>query len=473
MKLGFIILAHEAYEELSPLLDTLCGFNDEIVFHFDQSSKHKDTLNKVIGNYNVIIPKLEKVEWGEASIVNATLNSMELFKDKNVDYVILLSGSCFPIKSRDELVLFLEKNRGCDFIDCHDVSHSSWVTDGLEKERWEYYHYLNWRKNKRLFTLSAKIQKTLKIKRDFIGRIKPMMGSQWWCLQKSTISSILDFTEKNNGRKFISNTWIPDEFYIQSLVYNQKKATPELIKPQLTSYKFNSRGIPKIYSYSDINEIKKINNFFIRKINNNDIELKIKLKNVYIKGEKLPNLAEKKKIFKCQSLVDDSISSFMSPKFIFIKGVNNKRIINNLIEKYNILNVLPKFFGELYSSSIVESYGLFEPSLNISLSDVRYRDYSLKRFTYYLNKSEGNGFSFISDINDFDMINYLYRDSLNILYFYLFDKNNTCKDEYLDILRKSRYLKTIGIELLLIDDIDRIIEIILDITTNNRWLLNK
>jgi hypothetical protein len=287
MKVSFVILAHEAPESLRILIETLLASGSDVFIHHDANLPHN--LQESVKEWQLerFTGKLYhaqrvKVTWGEWSIVQATLNCLNLARklNYNADYFMLLSGSCMPIKPVRMLESFLTNNPGIDFIEVVNAWEKQWITRGIQKERWEMYHFINWRSHPDLFSLSIKLQKKYNIKRQLPLKHTPYMGSQWWCLQKSTVESILALLVKNpHITRFYRQTWVPDELFFQTMVGNlisRNKLSAEL----LTRYRFNAWGIPRVYYDDDLPELLTEDTFFARKISHRAHDLRKKLSHI-------------------------------------------------------------------------------------------------------------------------------------------------------------------------------------------------
>lgn len=287
MKVSFILLAHEAPEHLQPVIETLLASGSDVYIHHDAKApfdlrRAADTwdLNRFHGQ--LFHADRVHVSWGEWSIVQATLNCMRLARQHgyNADYFMLLSGSCMPIKPIHVLESFLQKNNGTDFIEVVNARQHRWVTGGIQQERWEQFHYVNWRAHPTLFSTALDVQKKLGIKRRIPLGHTPFMGSQWWCLRATTVDSILALIDKHPKlERFYHRTWVPDELFFQTMVGNIIPA--ENIRTEILSrYKFNSWGIPRVYYDDDAAELVAETTYFARKISHRAPRLKKTLQQV-------------------------------------------------------------------------------------------------------------------------------------------------------------------------------------------------
>lgn len=283
MKVSFILLAHEAPEQLKSLLEPLLLAGSNVYVHHDASSQ--GNLQQSVTQWGfdslpgkIYYAKRVKVVWGEWSIVQATLNCLEQIRQHDIDsdYFMLISGSCMPVKPIPLLEKYLAES-GKDHIEAVNAEKNTWVTAGLQKQRWSKFHLFNWRYQHFLFENSLQLQRKLKIKRVIPLNHTAHMGSQWWCLRRSTLLQIMDLVDKKPIlRSFYKRTWVPDELFFQTLVANLVP-TSDINGELLTRYKFNSWGIPRVYYNDDYPELLAEKRFFVRKVSHRATELRERL----------------------------------------------------------------------------------------------------------------------------------------------------------------------------------------------------
>lgn len=283
MRISFIVLAHENPEVLKRLVTPLLRSGSDVFLHYDASSSYK--ISDYIEGWGLAtlegklyLVDAVKVVWGEWSIVQATLNCLWHAKNigYNTGYYMLISGSCMPVKPIEQLRKHLASN-DFDYIECVNANNNRWVIDGLQEERWKHFHFINWRYHPKLFSLSYHLQSLFRVNRQIPGQHIPHMGSQWWCLRKSTIEKIIALLEMSPDLlSFYKHTWIPDEFFFQTLVANLVPRS-EISAESLTYYQFNSGGVPRIFFDDDFSEILQIRELFARKISPRATQLKDKL----------------------------------------------------------------------------------------------------------------------------------------------------------------------------------------------------
>jgi hypothetical protein len=183
---------------------------------------HKSTENVVF------LKDRADVRWGGYFMVQATLNLLHaaLADNRVHDYYCLLSGSDYPIRSKDFINAYLDNNYGKQFINCVEMPNeivskplSRITTYAIEGRELNKYLIPNW--------LTGTIAKSINIlrlqrnhKKIFSG-MKPYAGSQWWILSHSAVQYVLDFcSSRKDFVSFYKNTLIPDESFFQTIIGN-------------------------------------------------------------------------------------------------------------------------------------------------------------------------------------------------------------------------------------------------------------
>ncbi|MDT8894901.1 beta-1,6-N-acetylglucosaminyltransferase [Halomonas sp. I1] len=286
MKISFVLLAHEPPDQLYHLIKSLLSSGSDIYVHYDAGSPHdleaasRDWgLDDLLGTLH--FADRVDVVWGEWSIIQATLNCLYLARSQRYgcDCLMLISGSCMPVKPVDSLRQHLVE-AAKDHIEAVNAEANRWVTDGIQKERWEYYHIFNWRFQEFRFRASNKLQKLLGVKRQLPLGHTAHMGSQWWCLRTKTVDAVLRLIDENEEMvSFYRRTWVPDELFFQTLVANLV-SSHEISMAPLTRYQFNSKGVPRVYYDDALPELLGETQFFARKISPRALSLKQSLASI-------------------------------------------------------------------------------------------------------------------------------------------------------------------------------------------------
>lgn len=302
-KIAFILLCHKDADAIIAQALRLTAAGDYVAIHFDASAPADDyaRIEKALRKNNSVVLSDERVKggWGEWSLVqgsiNATRSALKAFPKATHFY--LLSGDCMPIKSAQYVHGFLDRE-DADFIESFDFFKSDWIKTGLREERLIYRHYFNERDQKGLFYAALNLQKRLGLTRAIPADLDIMIGSQWWCLRRSTIEAIFEFAEaRRDVMRFFRTSWIPDETFFQTLVRHIVPET-EIRSRTLTFLMFSDYGLP-VNFYDDHYDMLTGQDFlFARKISPEAHKLKERLGDLFAaRGAKFQISSEGKRLY--------------------------------------------------------------------------------------------------------------------------------------------------------------------------------
>ena len=293
LKITFIVLAHQNPIIVERLVNALIKAGHTVAVHYDKKSCRQDyekLLRSFHGNPAVRFSKQVKVYWGEWSICEATLNCIDEIAAAGwePDYVYYASASDYPIRSSDELVAFLERNNGKEFIEGVPSDKQRWVKGGPQEERYQYRFWFNWRDQYQSASLALDLQKRLKLKRKFILGLEPHMGSQWWVLTWKTLKRVMALANRPGVRRFFKTTLIPDELFFQTLVCNLVPSSRIVSRP-LTLYQFTDYMVPIIFCADRADYLIRQPFFMARKLSPHCMELYDKLDKVWFSRSETPS----------------------------------------------------------------------------------------------------------------------------------------------------------------------------------------
>ncbi len=277
-KICFLLLCHKNPDLIVEQANMLSGAGDYVSVHFDGGASQADFANIKAGlknNPNVCFAPRVKCGWGGWSLVQGTLNAVNA-GHKNfpeATHFYMLSGDCMPIKPARHMHQYLDSS-GKDYIEHHDFFGSDWIKVGLKEERLTYRHWFNERTQKPLFYGSLAVQRALGLRRELPEGLQFMIGSQWWCLRRSTISKLLKFINtRPDVLRFFKTTWIPDETFFQTLVMHLV-ASKEVESRTLTFLSFSDYGIPTVFYADHLNFLLAQDYLFVRKVSPHATDLK-------------------------------------------------------------------------------------------------------------------------------------------------------------------------------------------------------
>ncbi|MEO0390395.1 MAG: DUF5928 domain-containing protein, partial [Pseudomonadota bacterium] len=285
-KIAYILLCHKDPAAITKQAERLTAVGDFVSIHFDARAKQEsyDQIRTALAdNPNVTFAQDRvKCGWGEWSLVQATLNAIQSAVDAFADatHFYMLSGDCLPIKSAEYMHKFLDEH-DTDFIESFDYFKSNWIKTGMKEERLIYRHFFNERTHKKRFYAMMRLQQRLGLERQIPEDLEVQIGSQWWCLRRSTIEAVLAFTrERKDVMRFFRTTWIPDETFFQTIVPHLVPKS-QIETRTLTFLMFTDYGMPVTF-YDDHYDLLMSQDFlFARKISPEAKELKRRLGLLY------------------------------------------------------------------------------------------------------------------------------------------------------------------------------------------------
>lgn len=195
MHIAYLILVHKNPHQVGRLVSRLPTKDTDVYIHIDKkiddiseyTTQFKD-LNNVF-----LINKRVNIMWGAYSMVQATLNGLSeiINSGQHYDYINLLSGQDYPIKSNEYIFDFFERNNGQNFIQYGKFPVDELSGGGMDRVYY-YYNFDNPKGNK--YELEMKIRGK---RRSFINDMEPYHGSQWWSLTGECVQHILDKVREN------------------------------------------------------------------------------------------------------------------------------------------------------------------------------------------------------------------------------------------------------------------------------------
>jgi hypothetical protein len=217
MRIGYVVLAYKSPGQLRRLVQRIASVESSVAIHVDLRTD--DTLFREMSRaaselVNVHFLRRRRTYWGGFELVDATLRGMEhlVTRAAPVDYVILLTGQDYPLRSPAAIERFLRDAGGRSFVHHSPLPYAGWGPDGgLNRlENWYYvgprrYHFgVPW-------------------ERKVPGGLQPFGGEAYWCLTAAVADYVVRFAHDN--RKFVrffEHVFIPDEIFFHTVVMNSR-----------------------------------------------------------------------------------------------------------------------------------------------------------------------------------------------------------------------------------------------------------
>ena len=217
-------------------------------------------LEKIPNVY--LIKDRVNVIWGGYNTVKATLHSIkEIFRTgKNYDYIHLMSGQDYPIKSAAHIHDFFAANNGKEFLQFEHFDN--WASESYPRIR--EYHLTNYQFPGRYF-FQWLMNKCLPARKSPVP-MEYYGESMFWALTSDCLKHIVDLMDKNTRlRRFMQLTWGSDEFIFQTLVLNSAFKSNVVNDNLLFLDRVKGAPHPNILTSNHLNVLVKSEKLFARK----------------------------------------------------------------------------------------------------------------------------------------------------------------------------------------------------------------
>lgn len=268
MTVGVVMLCHTALHRAAQVARHWAKAGCPVVIHLDRRvpEAERATLAAALADLpDIRFSTRVACEWGTFSLVEATIlaSTKMLQAFPQVQHVLLASGSCLSIRPVAELQAHLAAHPQTDFIESVTTADVGWTIGGLNKERFTLRFPFSWKRQRRLFDAYVRLQRRLGFARRIPEGLLPHLGSQWWCLTRSTLQAILEHPDRALHDRYFRRVWIPDESYFQTLV---RQVSSRVESRSLTLSKFDFQGRPHVFYDDHLHLLRRTEAFVARKI---------------------------------------------------------------------------------------------------------------------------------------------------------------------------------------------------------------
>lgn len=262
MKTAHLLLIHKDPLQVERLIKKMNHADFDFYIHLDKKKDIKAFENLHSMPNVFFIKNRVNVRWGGYSVVRATFNGILEICDQDMTYnfINLLSGQDYPIKSANTLASFFRENVNKEFLTYRDI-----ISDWREAQnRYKRYHFtdLAFRGSTRL----EKILNTLLPTRKIPYNLHPYGDSMFWMLSPKVALYVVNKVQ-NDGlmRRFFSLVWGSDEFVFQTIILNSEYKN-SVIK---NNYRYidwsENKASPKTLLKNDFEELRQSPMLFARK----------------------------------------------------------------------------------------------------------------------------------------------------------------------------------------------------------------
>lgn len=268
MKIAYLIMGHQNPKQIKRLVRALSGEGTSFFIHFNKKTDRKDPhlyqelTDLLASEKNVFFIPRQVVYWGQFGLLKATLEGLKMLAKSRVefDYVNLLSGQDYPIKSVAEIEDFFAINNGKQFIQYYPVDvYNPWTDKPVPwnaKKRLEYSTVA-------FRTLEFHIPSRRRLPFGYV----PYVGYTWWSFSKEFIEYLIGFIENHSG--FVNHfkyTFASDELFFQCVLLNSPFRSSVVNNDlRFVDWENPNPGIPRTFVQEDFERIACHSGLFARK----------------------------------------------------------------------------------------------------------------------------------------------------------------------------------------------------------------
>jgi hypothetical protein len=261
MKIAHLVLTHKNPRQLERLLNSMDHPGFDFYLHIDGKADIRPFYYLADRPNVFFIKKRTPVYWAGFGTIQATLNGFaEIIPKNRYDYVNVISGQDFPLRSPEFIFNYIKERNGTEFITCQSIE-AEW---SIAADRVRKYHLINWRIPGK-FRLEKLLNKILP-RRRFPLDHKIVGRANWFTLTPGAIRYSLDFLEQHPELiRFYKYCWGADEFIFSTILYNSSFRSRIVDNLVYVDWTGQTEGHPRILLASDLPALKATDKLFARK----------------------------------------------------------------------------------------------------------------------------------------------------------------------------------------------------------------
>ncbi len=259
VRIAYIVLAHQLPAQLARLVGALDSPHASFLLHVNRragSRMYEQMRDGLAERENVRFIPRHRLYWGGFGHVRATLEGIEeLYRSKlPFDYVVLLTGQDYPIKSNDHIERVLAESGASSFL-AYDRLPGGWE-NGMD--RITYWHW-------RTIGRPRGWHLRLPLHRAFPSNFVPFGGSSYWCLTRACVDHVRAFVQANPSfLRFFRHVDVPDEIFFHTILMNSELAGT-IVNADLWYVDWTRQPLPAVLGVGDVARLAASTRLFARK----------------------------------------------------------------------------------------------------------------------------------------------------------------------------------------------------------------
>ena len=276
-KHAYCIIAHQDPVMFSHLIFAIDDGRNDIFVLIDAKTDISAFKTVTTKYSDIFFLSQQSINWGGYSQIRAEMSLFDavVLSGKEYDYVHLLSGVDFPIKSQDYIHNFFDQNRGKEFV---GVLEGEGTSADIRTKVNHYYLFSEKLKNAGriiafLRGVCLRLQYKLGVSRN--KNVKFYKGCNWVSISFSFCKYLVK--KKDWIKKIFHHTMCADEIFLQTVLMNSPfKENVYNIKDEYDSCKREidwERGNPYVWKEEDLPRLLSSDAFFARKFSSESIKV--------------------------------------------------------------------------------------------------------------------------------------------------------------------------------------------------------
>jgi len=220
VKIAYLTVVHDNPGVLKRLIAALFCKDCAFFIHIDRKADIQQ-FSGINGDNIFLSEERIPVYHSGFTQVEATLLLLRgaLGRSQDYDYFVLLSGTHYPLRSKEYIHRFLEKNRGSEFISMARMPNDAY---GMPLSKLNRIYFEEDEPVRRFLSrVLAKVGLAQRDHRKYLGVLEPYGGSNWWALTREACRYIIEVVQSNESvPRFFRNTCCPDEMFFHTILGN-------------------------------------------------------------------------------------------------------------------------------------------------------------------------------------------------------------------------------------------------------------
>jgi len=279
MKIIYLLIVHKNFDQVFRVIERLNIPDSHFLIHVDQkvkSATFQHVVKVLSSKPNITYMDRQNVTWGAIGLTQVMCDAFALLIQRRFDFnfLVILSGQDYPIKTNDHIFATLCQYQGKQFIEQFPIPRDGWGIDS-GRDRYERYHF-RLRNYHFCYPPISYSNKKYGFLRDLLpherrtipGNLSPHGGSALFTLSKTGVEFLVDYFSTPFGKRlfsFFRTVNLPEEVIFQTVLVNSD-LKDTLINDNLQYIDWEAYGQhPSIMTTEYFDALRKSEALFSRK----------------------------------------------------------------------------------------------------------------------------------------------------------------------------------------------------------------